>query len=72
MVIENLPLYILYMECYRFYKAASQLKMPCLCIKSISDLGYQNKDNYSHQICSYASAMFLYKLLLLKENFNIQ
>lgn len=51
------------MEGYGFYQAASLLKTPCLWIKSISDLGDENKDDCFHKICSYASALFLYKLI---------
>ena len=44
----------------------SGMAVECLWVKGVADYGKSGKGNAYHKLASYASAMFLYKLI--KEN----
>lgn len=51
------------MEGYGMYHSSNLLNVPCIWVKSVSDLGNQQKDDNYHKIGAYASGYFIYKLI---------
>ncbi|MCM1141161.1 MAG: hypothetical protein NC453_21555 [Muribaculum sp.] len=51
------------MEGYGMYHSSNLLNVPCIWIKSVSDLGDTQKDDKYHKIGAYASGYFIYKLI---------
>ncbi|MEI6852739.1 MAG: phosphorylase, partial [Bacteroidota bacterium] len=55
------------MEGFGLYLTSHILNKKCLWIKSIADFANANKGDEYHNLCSYASASFLY--YFIKESF---
>lgn len=51
------------MEGFGLYAACQAMGVECLWVKGIADYGKPGKGNAYHKLASYASAMFLYKLI---------
>lgn len=51
------------MEGFGLYAACQAMDVECLWVKGVADYGKPGKGNAYHKLASYASAMFLYKLI---------
>ena len=58
------------MEGFGLYSAARAMNKGCLWIKGIADFANSKKGDDYHKRASYASALFLYKLI--KETLSLQ
>ncbi len=51
------------MEGFGLYAACQAMAVECLWVKGVADYGKPGKGNAYHKLASYASAMFIYKLI---------